>query len=115
MKLIYNSIRILSILVRQFILPNPFEALVNGELYNLYATIILIPITYGMVGFLYERGSAPVWGSVLFLLIYLANTAVLLFCGWFNFHVIACVIFGIVYVSLFVTVVKFRNDFGRGY
>jgi hypothetical protein len=115
MRLIYSFIRLLSLLIRQFALPNPFESLVNGELYNLYATIILVPITYGMVGLLYERGSAPAWGSILFFLIYLANTAVLLFCGWFNFHVVACVILGVVYITLFVAVVRFRNDFGRGY
>lgn len=105
----------ISVLIRYFLLPNPFASLANGELYNWVATIILLPITYGMVSFIYERGSAPTWGSVLFLFIYVVNFLVLLFCGLFNFHVIACAIIGLVYIVVFVVTARFINDFGRGY
>lgn len=111
----YRLMSGISILIRYFLLPNPFAYLENGELFNWAATIILLPITYGMVSVIYDRGSAPTFGSFLFLVIYLVNSAILLFCGFFKFHVIACAIIGMVYIAVFIVAARFINDFGRGY
>jgi hypothetical protein len=95
-------------------LPNPFESLPNGVLYNLFASAVLLPITFVMVSFLYEGGSAPAWGSILFFIFYLINTGVLLLCSVFNFATVACVIIGVVYFVLFIGLVTAQNRFGRG-
>jgi hypothetical protein len=106
---------VISILVRTYFLPNPFAALENGDLYGWVSAFILLPITRGMVSFFYERGSAPTWGSFLFLLIYIVNTLILLLCGLFSFHIVACVFIGILYIVAFVYTARFVNDFSRGY
>jgi len=111
----YKLMSGINVLIRNFLLPNPFAVYENGDLYNWIATIILFPITYGMVSFLYESGSAPTWGSILFLLVYLINSAVLLICSLVNFNLFACVIIGFTYIVIFFSLVRCLNDFGRGY
>ena len=65
-------------LVRQFLLPNPFEPL--GEIANVLNYLFssaLVVLAYRMTGIIYKKGSAPAVGSVLFLLMYTVNNLVL--------------------------------------
>lgn len=98
----YKLIKLASVLVRQFLLPNPFAALPNGELYNGLATIILVPITFFIVGLFYKRGSAPAVGSFLFLVFYLIHTFILMLCGVFNFNEIACAAIIVIYIAMII-------------
>ena len=111
----YKLIAVLSVLIRNFMLPNPFESFPNGIIYNWVTSALLFPVTFTMVGLLYERGSAPAWGSILFLVFYLINTGVLLLCSVFNFDSVVCVIISVAYTLLFIALVKAQNGFGRGY
>lgn len=105
----YNLISILSIIIRQFLLPNPFASLPNGELYNLLASIILYPITYLIVGLYYEKGSAPALGSFLYLLFYMVHTGLIALCGYFYFSKMACIVISAVYVAILIVVKLYRN------
>lgn len=67
----YKIIAIAGFLIRQFIIPNPFSAFGGwGELYNLLASGVIATITYFSVGLLYEKGEAPIIGSILYLAAY---------------------------------------------
>ncbi len=73
-------------MVRQFLLPNPFECFGNSAIViNWIAGFVLAPITYLVVGVFYDKGSAPVIGSVLYLIVYIVLTAALCVMGIFSF------------------------------
>ncbi len=93
---IYKIMMILSTIVRQCYLPNPFENCKNGFLYNLMAEPIMHMITYGIVGMFYE-GGAPVIGSFLYLLFYAIHTGLLMLMGYFNWNKIAIAIILAIY------------------
>lgn len=111
----YKLIKLSSILIRQFLLPNPFSALPYGELYNWLATILLVPITYFIVGLFYESRTAPVLGSFLFLFFYLIHTCILLLCGVFNFSTIACIVISAIYFAILIGGVMLKNQQNWGY
>ena len=82
----YKLISVLSLLIRQFCLPNPFECFGDSALLiNWIAGIIMAPITYLIVGLVYEKGSEPAVGSLLYLVTYALQTGVLCVMGIFSF------------------------------
>lgn len=82
----YKLISVLSLLLRQFCLPNPFECFGDSAwLINLITGIIMAPIVYWIVGAVYEKGSEPVIGSVLYLVAYALLTIILWVIGIFSF------------------------------
>lgn len=67
----YKIIAIAGFLIRQFIIPNPFSAFGGwGELYNFLASGVIATITYFTVGLFYEKGEAPIIGSIMYLIAY---------------------------------------------
>ena len=83
---IYGIITIISLLVRQFVLPNPFECFGdNAILINWIAELIIQVVAYGIVGIFYISGSAPALGSLLYLLIYALIVGLLWVLGIFSF------------------------------
>ena len=86
MSFLYTVVVIASVFVRQFVLPNPFECFgVYAVLINEAATAVIGLIAYIIVGKIYRKGSAPVLGSILYLVVYSAITGVLLLMSIFNF------------------------------
>ena len=82
----YKLICMISILVRQFCLPNPFECFgEKAALYNWLAGFILAPITYILVGMIYDKESFPALGSLLYLLTYIGLTGLLWLLGLTSF------------------------------
>ena len=82
----YKLISVLSLLIRQFCLPNPFECFGDSAwLINLIAGIIIAPIAFWIVGTVYQKGSEPVIGSVLYLVAYALLTGILWVMGIFSF------------------------------
>ena len=82
----YQIMMVFSILVRQFVLPNPFECFGNyAVIVNWIAEPLVHAVAFGLVGLVYERGSFPVLGSFLYLVAYAAITGVLLLMGIFSF------------------------------
>jgi hypothetical protein len=82
----YKLVSILSILVRQFLLPNPYERIFSEEstslLFNLIiGGLILHFLSYTLTGIFYNKGEAPSLGSIMYLLWYIINTAIITVAG----------------------------------
>lgn len=72
----YGIISFFSFVIR-LLLSNPFTPL--GEIstgLNLAAGAAFVPISYYMVRSIYDKGSEPIIGSILFLAVYSMNTGV---------------------------------------
>jgi len=108
---VYKLMSSLSILVRGLLLPNPFDSMKWGVLINWGVGIILAPFTYGIVGLFYEGGSAPAWGSFLYLFFYSMHTALILLCGTFDFKPIAIVTIVVLYAVMLNAIGCIRNRF----
>ena len=96
----YGLVSIVSLLIRQFCLPNPFACCGDaGVAINWIAGAVLVPICYLIVGLFYRKGSSPAWGSFLFFVTYALFTLVLWLMGllafawWWDVIVVAlCVL-----------------------
>lgn len=85
-KMLYGVMVVISIIVRQFYLPNPFECFGDlSWLYNLIAEPIIHAVALALVGWVYHRGDFPALGSFLYLVAYVAITGVLTLMGVFSF------------------------------
>ena len=63
----YKIISLLSLLIRQFCLPNPFKCFGDSALLiNWIAGIVMASITYLIVGLVYDKGSEPAVGRSIF-------------------------------------------------
>ena len=83
---LYGTISLASIIIRQFLLPNPFECFGDSAvLYNWIAEPILQMLSYMLVGLVYCKGSLPSWGSLLYLLTYSMLVGILLLFSIFSF------------------------------
>lgn len=74
----YKLVAGISLLIRQFCVPNPFEPRSDALLLNIIAEPIMHIVTYGVVGIFYEKYSAPAVGSFLYLLFYCIHTGLLM-------------------------------------
>ena len=83
---IYVIIKIISIIVRQFFIPNPFECFGNNAfLINLIAEPIIHFVIFILVRTIYQPGSDPAIGSFLYLLTYSVIIGLLCVLGIFSF------------------------------
>lgn len=106
---------VISVILRQFYLPNPFENFENGYLYNWAASLILPSITYAIVGLFYREKSNPVLGSFLFLFFYVINIWAISICGYFSFNVIFLCIFIIIYFIAIFVALNLTNKIRQAY
>ena len=121
---LYGILATISILVRQFVLPNPFDPL--GEefvitikdvvipLYplvlNLLAEPILHAITFAIVGIYYHKGHHnPALGSFLYLLFYVIHVGMIYIVSSFGFSFVAMVIVVITYMVLHIGINILKN------
>ena len=124
---IYTTLATIFWLIRQFLIPNPFEVLGEGitmtskgisilltpELLNLLADPIIFGITFGIVGFYYVSGSAPALGSFLYMFFYCVHIAgiYLLLSIYPTMWLIVLIL--VIYVALHITalIIKFKRSF----
>ena len=113
---------VISILIRQFYIPNPFEALGDGlvvnvgntmsvlspEVLNWMATLFLPAVTYAVVGLYYDRGSNPALGSFLYLLFYCVHTLLLWLVSLAGFAIWAVALTLVLYVGCLVMLKTIR-------
>lgn len=104
----YEFIKGSSILIRQFILPNPFDGIQYAELYNWGAGLALYPITYMIVGLFYSSGSNPVIGSIMYLFFYAVHTGLIMLAGLFDFSTLAIVLIVWGYIAVLVGIKKLQ-------
>lgn len=82
----YQLVAIVSVIVRQFYLPNPFNCFGDmAIIYNWAAEPAIHILSYLLVGQVYQSGSAPTFGSILYLLAYSLITGILWILGLFSF------------------------------
>lgn len=83
---LYGVMSLVSVIVRQFVLPNPFECFgEKAALLNWIAEPIIQAIAYLIVGLFYAKGSAPALGSLAYLVVYAACIGFLWICGLLSF------------------------------
>lgn len=108
----YGIIGLFSIVIRNFVLPNPFEVLGEGitvfgvfltpAVLNFIVEPILHAVTFAEVGLVYHRGEMPGLGSLLYLVAYVLNVGVLWIAGWLGLHWYTNLMIVGVYVALLV-------------
>ncbi len=106
----YGIIAFISIVVRQFLMPNPFEPLgdviVHGAVWtpgvlNLLAGLVLPPVSYVTAGIYYHR-EEPAEGSFLFLFFYCVYTGILYLMSLAHFAWWAVTLILAAYIALHI-------------
>ena len=86
MRKLYALVSVISLLVRQCVLPNPFACFGDRAIViNWIAEPIIHIVAYGLVSLIYRSGECPPWGSFLYLVFYAALTGILALMGVFSF------------------------------
>ncbi len=70
----YELIKFLGLIIRQFLLPNPFESIWPdyANILNVIMGILLLPVSYAIVGLFYKRHrDGAAFGSFMFNAIYI--------------------------------------------
>lgn len=83
---LYGIMSTLSLIIRQFYLPNPFECFGDkAVLINWIAEPIIHAVAFALVGLMYHKGDFPALGSFLYLIIYASIIGALTVMGIFSF------------------------------
>ncbi len=123
---LYRLIAFISVLIRQFILPNPFEPL--GENFSITINeivIVLTPdiinwitepflhaITFTIVGLYYKKDyNNPSLGSFLYLVFYIINVGLIYIVSSFNFSGIVIILILVLYLGLHILINYLKNKF----
>ncbi len=105
--MLYNIVAAISFIIRQFFLPNPF----SGDyaiLLNWVVGIAITALAYFLVGQVYEKGSMPWFGSLLFLICYSILTGLLyLLVSWW--WIILIVVSMIIAIIIIVKIIRNRK------
>lgn len=110
----YKIMMVISVIVRQFYLPNPFECFgaLNGMIINWMVEPAMHGLAYTIVGTMYTRGSCPALGSFLYLLAYAIITGILTLMGAFSFawwRVLIVLVGTIVICNLLAKLMRWLN------
>ena len=119
----YKLIVVISILIRQFCIPNPFDALsdslvvtvgetpilLSSEVLNLIAEPIMHVMTFFVVGLYYDRGSAPTLGGFLYLLFHCIHMFLLWLMSLSGFSAWAVVPIIVLYIVIHVVLMRLRE------
>ena len=85
-KILYALFAAASYYIRNFAVPNPFDCFGDiGILINWIAEPIIHGIAFSLVGLVYQKGEAPLLGSILYLATYWLVVLVLMLFGVFRF------------------------------
>lgn len=125
----YKLIALISVLIRQFYLPNPFEPLrdrvaidmmgvsvpITPEIINWCAEGLIHFITFQIVGLYYTRRvDDPAKGSLLYLFFYVVHVGAIYLMSLFAFAPWAVIAVIVLYVAMHIGLNKFTNKFIRG-
>lgn len=111
---IYALLTLVSFIIRQYFLPNPFESLGGkGIIINYIATAVITAVSYFLVGLVYKSFSNPVVGSILFLIIYSVIVVLLYVMGIFNFAVWWIIVVIILFIVIIVLLKLLINRLSR--
>ena len=110
----YYIVALISVVIRQYYLPNPYVAFVDPGIATLFNIVIggfiLHVISFTITGIYYSRGDAPVIGSLSYLIWYCINTAIIIFVGTnVNNMYLAIVLLLIIYIGIYSSVIYITN------
>jgi len=112
----YKIIHVISALIRQFLLPNPyinwFDNEIHADLFNiLIGGWILHKLSFWLTGIGYTKGiDEPASGSLGYLVSYIILTVVITLIGKFIVNIkVAIVVFIVIYILLCIVVSKIFN------
>lgn len=125
--IIYNIFYIFSFLIRNFVVPNPFESLrgqtieINGlelpvipEIINVLVEPILGLFTFIIVGLYYNRcEKAPLKGSILYLFFYWIHVGLISVIVKFNFSALSITLVIIIYLLLHILIYIIKRKIGQ--
>lgn len=120
----YSIVAALSTLVRQFLLPNPFDPL--GEEFAITVNDVVMPLhplvlnwiaepflhafTFAVVGIYYRKGRHnPALGSFLYLLFYSVHVGMIYIVSSFGFARAAIIIVIVAYAALHIGINILKN------
>lgn len=113
----YSIASFVSLIVRQFLLPNPylnyFPDKNIAELFNIIAGgAILHFLSFGITGIYYSKGDAPTLGSISYLFWYIINTAIITLAGCLikNIYLLIFSLI-VIYLIIFIIIIKISNKF----
>ena len=113
---IYKIIIFISAIIRQFLLPNPYENIISGyfnaELFNiLIGEFILYKLSFWLAGCGYYKGiDEPATGSILYLICYCILTAIITLLGKFISNIkIFLLLFAVIYIALIIIMTNISN------
>ncbi len=121
---LYRFIAMISILIRQFALPNPFEPLGEKFVISINSIDILLTpnivnwifepilhiITFAVVGIYYKKGhNKPSVGSLLYLIFYILHVGLIYLMSCYKFLWIAVIIVLILYFALHIVINILKN------
>ena len=120
---LYTFLATLFWIIRQFAIPNPFDALGEGlvvaigaapillspELLNWIVDPMIATITFGVVGLYYIGRSDPALGSILYMFFYALHIGLLYLILSVYPEIWVMVIMGVLYISLHIAVIVLRS------
>ncbi len=108
---LYGVVSLTSIIIRQFVLPNPFECFGdNAIIINCIAEPIIQLVAYLLIGLVYQKGSNPGLGSLLFLLTYAFIVGILWVLGLFKFAWWGILILVIAFIGIVIGIRWLSNN-----
>lgn len=106
--MMYSIISAISVIIRLFVLPNPFATVKYGSIINVIIEPILYKLTYSIVGIYYSKNSNPVFGSILYFIFYMIHVGILHLFVAFDWNMIIITIVIAVYVSILTLLSKLK-------
>lgn len=117
----YKIIALLSVIIRNAFLPNPFEPLgdiviniasasftITPDMLNIIMEVPFHAFTFVVVGLYYLKGSCPSIGSIFYLIFYVVHVFLIYICSWFGFSWVAIVVVLSVYFLLHLIINVFK-------
>ena len=111
----YQIVSTLNGFIREEILPNSFDFISNNQLIVMLFTylmggMILHIISFSMCGVFYNRGQAPVLGSIGYMMAFSLNVWILInISKLFNSILTISIIYVIIVIAIFKVLYKIKN------
>ena len=111
----YQIVSTLNGFIREEILPNPFDFISDNQLIVMLFTyliggMILHIISFFMCGVFYNRGQAPVLGSIGYMMAFSLNVWILInISKLFNSILTISIIYVIIVIAIFKVLYKIKN------
>lgn len=111
----YQIVSMLNGFIREDIMPNPFEFISDNPIIVLVFTSLigskmLKNLAYSMCGIFYNKGDAPILGSILYMFFWGLNVCILIKVGqFFNNIYVVCIIYSIAIIFIYKILKNIKN------